>query len=69
MVVERLLGLRRDPGPVVRETERVFQDEVSDAVRVHQREAGRRHATGRVAEDGDLPDTEVIEQSCGVGRQ
>jgi hypothetical protein len=40
-----------------------------DAVGVHQREAHRGHAAGRVAQHGDIPDVEVIEQGRGVGGQ
>lgn len=40
-----------------------------DAVRVHQRKTRRGHATGRVAQDRDPPDVEVIKQGRGVGGQ
>jgi hypothetical protein len=66
VVVQRLLGLRRDARTVVGQAERVFQDQVGDPVGIHQGEAGRGHAAGRVAEHGDVPDAEVVEQGRGI---
>ena len=40
-----------------------------DSVRVHQREAHRGHAAGRVAQDRDSVHAQVIEQGCGIRRQ
>jgi hypothetical protein len=69
VVVKRLLGLRRDAGPVVDQAERVLEDQVRHAVGVHQREAHRGHAAGRVTQHGHLADAEVIQESRGVGGQ
>jgi hypothetical protein len=40
-----------------------------DAVGVHQGEARRGHAAGRVTQDRGLPHPEVIQQGHGVGGQ
>ena len=55
VVVEGLLGLRRDPGAVVGQAERVLQDQVGDPAGVGQGEAGRGHAAGGVAEQRRRP--------------
>ena len=69
MLVQRLLGLRRDAGPVIGQAKRVFQDQMRDPAGVHQREAHRCHAAGRVAQHSDVPDAEVIQQGRGVRGQ
>lgn len=70
VVVERLLGLRRDADAVIGQPERVFQDQVGHPVGVHQREAGCGDAPGRVIQHRDVIDAEVIEQrGCIAGQQ
>jgi hypothetical protein len=67
VVVECFFRLGRYPGAVVHQAEGIFENEVGDPTGVHQREACSGHPAGGVAEDGHLPDPEVVQQCCGVG--
>jgi hypothetical protein len=69
MLVQGFLGLRRNADAVIDEPEWIFQDQVRHPIRVHQREADRCHAPGRVTQHRNLPDTEVIKQGDRVGGQ
>ena len=62
MLVQRFLGLRGDTDPIVRQAEGILEDEVRDAVGIHEREAHGGHAASRVTKDSDLPHAEVIQQ-------